>query len=236
MIVAIHQPQYLSWVQYCDKADSCDLLVHLDNVKFHRGGVQNRNQIKTATGARWLTVPVNANESTTIREVTIADHKWHKKHIHLIEQNYRHAPFFSFFEGGLRPILAAEWANLCEMSIAVTDWMFDCLGIECKRVRASELTVSGVKDDRNLEICEAVGATVYLSGQGARAYQDEKKFRQHGIELRYQEYRNPSYPQCHPEIGFVPDLSALDLILNVGPQAREIMHSGRNPAGSTVLS
>jgi hypothetical protein len=47
---------------------------------------------------------------------------------------------------------------------------------------------------------------------------------------------NPSYPQCHADIGFVPNLSALDLILNTGPQAREIMLSGRQPTDLTVVS
>jgi hypothetical protein len=87
-----------------------------------------------------------------------------------------------------------------------------------------------------VNICEAVGAEVYISGQGARDYQDEKKFQERGIELRYQEYRNPPYPQCYSDIGFVPNLSALDLILNTGPQAREIMHAGRKPADMPALS
>ena len=235
MIVAIHQPQYLPWLPYCDKAASCDLLVHLDNVQFQRRGVQNRNQIKTRTGAHWLTVPVNATQATTIREVTIANPHWHKKHIGSIEHNYCHAPFFRLFEEGLRPILVAGWENLCELNIAVTNWMFDSLEIECRRVRASDLKVLGAKDDLILGICDVVGAKTYLSGQGARAYQDEKKFEEHGIELRYQEYKSPSYPQCFPEIGFVADLTALDLILNAGPQAREIMHSGKNPASASPL-
>jgi hypothetical protein len=234
VIVAIHQPQYLSWVQYCDKADQCDILVHLDDVQFHRGGVQNRNNIKTNKGARWLTVPVTAHLTTTIREVTIADRTWRKQHLHLIEHNYCHAPFFSLFQDGLRPILQAEWTNLCELNIAVTDWLFSTLGIHCKKIRASELRVSGAKDSRIIGICEAVGGSIYLSGQGASAYQDATAFQERGIELRYQEYKNPTYPQCFPEIGFVPDLTALDLILNAGPQAREIMLSGRMKAGPTV--
>ena len=88
MRVAIHQPQYLPWLPYCDKADQCDLLVHLDDVQFQRRGVQNRNQIKTPTGAQWLTVPVNASRDTLIQDVTIADALWQRKH-GSIEHNYR---------------------------------------------------------------------------------------------------------------------------------------------------
>ena len=41
---------------------------------------------------------------------------------------------------------------------------------------------------------------------------DEAKFRAHGIELRYHEYHNQTYPQCHPDVEFVSDLSAVDMI------------------------
>jgi hypothetical protein len=230
--VAIHQPQYLPWLPYCDKADSCDIFVYLDNVQFMRRGVQNRNQIKTPRGPAWLTVPVSAPREEKIQHVRIAGTAWQKDHILTIEHNYARAAAYERFNNGLKPlVLAHSWDYLADLNIAVTDWMFAQLGITCQCLRASELKVSGVKDDLLLAICKAVGATVYLSGQGAKAYQDEARFRQHGIELRYQHYQNQPYRQCFPEIGFVPDLSALDLILNMGDAARAIMLAGRQPEG-----
>lgn len=221
MIVAIHQPQYLPWLPYCAKAGRCDLFVYLDTVQYQKNGLQNRNQIKSAQGAQWLTVPVNASLEHTIRQTRIADQRWSRKHIQSIRQNYARAPFLDLFEKGLRPILEQPHENLADLNIAVTEWMFGCLGIGCKRVRGCDLNVSGTKDDLVISICEAVGATVYLSGQGAAAYQDENKFRAHNLELRYHHFQGQSYPQCHAAAGFVPDLSALDVILNLGPQARE---------------
>ena len=229
-IVAIHQPQYLPWVPYCDKADCCDLFVYLDNVQFQKNGVQNRNQIKTASGAAWLTVPVHATLSKTIEETGIADPRWRKKHVRSIEMNYARAQHLEWFEQELKPVLEREWAMLADLNVTVTECLFERLGIKCKRVRASQLNVNGAADDLVANICKALGADVYLSGQGARSYQDEKKFRERGIELRYQKYHNMPYKQCHAEIGFVPDLSVLDLVLNAGPQARFIMQAGHGPA------
>ena len=57
------------------------------------------------------------DRNTTIREVAIADAHWQRKHIGSIEDSYRHAPFFNMFEKGLRPILAEERANLCELEM-----------------------------------------------------------------------------------------------------------------------
>src|SRR5262245_43698877 len=109
----------------------------------------------------------------------------------------------------------------------MTEWMFGVLGVRCRRVRASQLAVTGAKEDLIVSICKATGATEYLSGTGAAPYQSEASFRAHGLALRYQAYHAPEYPQCWPQLGFVPELSALDLILNTGPEARSIMLKGR---------
>ncbi|MDR3400907.1 MAG: WbqC family protein [Chthoniobacter sp.] len=232
MIVAIHQPQYLPWIPYFDKADQCDVFVHLDSVQFQKNGVQNRNQILTAQGPLWLTVPVSASLERTIRDTPIADRRWPKKHIRTIEQEYRRAPHAGLFDESLRALLEQDWPSLAALNIAVTGWMFERLGIRCRCVRASDLVVDGTKDDLVIGICRAVGATEYLSGTGAKSYQTPEKFTEHGIALRYQNYRNQPYSQCHSTSAFTPDLSALDLLLNAGPQARGIMLQGRNVAAS----
>ena len=224
--VAIHQPQYLPWVPYCTKAEARDLFVYLDNVQFQRRGVQNRNQIKNAQGSMWLTVPVTARRTTGIAEVRVADKKWQMAHIRSIRENYARASYLHYFTDGLKPILEQDWTFLVDLNMKVTEWMFDALGITCRQIRAGDLDVGGTKDDLIIDICKAVGGDIYVSGEGARAYQGEEEFLNNGLELRYLSYRTVSYPQCHPNVGFVPDLSALDLILNMGPHAREVLLEG----------
>jgi hypothetical protein len=231
MTVAIHQPQYLPWLPYIDKADQADVFVYLDTVQYQKNGLQNRNQILTAQGPRWLTVPVHASLDRAILETTIADPGWARKHVRTIEQEYRKAPAFGLFRDELAPLLAPEYASLAELNIAVTEWIFAKLQVASRRVRASELGVTGGKEELVLRICATLGASAYLSGEGARSYQKPEHFGAQGIELRYQQYRNPSYAQCHGS-DFTPDLSALDLLLNAGAAGREIMLSGRLPCSS----
>jgi hypothetical protein len=227
MIVAIHQPQYLPWLPYFDKADRCDVFVYLDTVQFQKNGVQNRNKVKTGAGATWLTVPVHASSQDRIRDVVIANSQWHQKHIRTIEMNYARAENFQWFSHRLRGLLEREWEYLTDLNIAASEELFDALRITCRRVRSSELEVVGKRDQLVLNICEALNATVYLSGQGAKAYQDDEEFQRRGIQVHYQEYRSQPYKQCHPEIGFVSDLSALDLILNNGDNVRQLLLAGR---------
>jgi hypothetical protein len=226
MRVAIHQPQYLPWLPYFDKADACDLFVYLDNVQYQKNGVQNRNQIKTSQGPLWLTVPVHAQLGQTFSEVSLGDKKWPRKHLQTLAQSYSQAAHRSLLAEFSAP-LEKPWENLGELNIAITEWLFQQLGIHTRRLRASTLNVSGAKEELVLAICRAVGATEYLSGQGAREYQSPDNFKSAGLSLLYHHYEHPEYAQCHRHLGFLPRLSVLDLLLNTGPEAGPILKQGR---------
>ncbi|MEC9380181.1 MAG: WbqC family protein [Candidatus Latescibacterota bacterium] len=58
MIVSIHQRQFMPWLGYFNKMDQADHFILLDSVQFKKNEWQNRNRIKAAQGAQWLTVPV----------------------------------------------------------------------------------------------------------------------------------------------------------------------------------
>ncbi|MBW2619625.1 MAG: WbqC family protein, partial [Deltaproteobacteria bacterium] len=53
--------------------------------------------------------------------------------------------------------------------------------------------------------------SVYLTGTGSRDYLDGEMFESAGIELRWQEFEHPSYPQLHGP--FEPMLSVLDYLM-----------------------
>lgn len=230
MIVAIHQPQYLPWTPYFDKIDAADVFVFLDDVQFQRRGVQNRNQVLGPDGPVWLTVPVNATRESLINEVRIAENPWQHTHLRTIEAAYKRAPFWSDHGPALLDLLGQEWEHLVDLNLAVTAFFLRALGITTRCVRSSELAVDGAKQDRIIALCAASGATEYLSGGGARAYQDPAEFAARGIRLLYQNYAARPYPQRFGGENFTPGLSALDLLLNAGPGAREILLAGRGPS------
>ncbi|MBK9161509.1 MAG: WbqC family protein [Nitrosomonadales bacterium] len=216
--VAIHQPQYLPWLPWFAKAAASDIFVYLDNVQYQKNGVQNRNQIKSASGPIWLTVPVRASTDMEIRSVPIDGNHWVAKHQKSLSMNYAKAPFAHLLKDEIFPILAKEWPNLADLNIALTEWMFDYMGVQARRIRASELQATGNKQDLVINICKELGACRYLSGNGASAYQNEADFKAQGVELQYFHFEMPEYPQQHPGLGFVPGLSAIDVLLNTGPE------------------
>ena len=54
-----------------------------------------------------------------------------------------------------------------------------------------------------------------------RDYLDLALFDRAGIRVVWQDFVHPEYPQQHG--AFVPYLSALDLVLNCGPESRGIL-------------
>ena len=73
-----------------------------------------------------------------------------------------------------------------------------------------------------------MGADQYLSGLGGLNYLVRKDFERSGIEVRFQQFNLPKYRQCFPEIGFISNLSILDLLFNKGKKSIDVMRSGEH--------
>ena len=80
---------------------------------------------------------------------------------------------------------------------------------------------TGNKTQRLVSICKKLKATHYLSGESARNYILGSEFSDQNIELEYQEYQHPEYPQRYE--GFVPFLSTIDLLFNCGEKSLGIL-------------
>lgn len=221
--VAIHQPQYLPWMPYFQKLSQADCFVFLDNVQYQSRGLQNRNQVKGPNGAVWLTVPVKSNRGDLISQIPMVDGKWKKKHTATIEQFYSKAPFFDLYSSRIKPVIMSEISLLSELNKQLINVFVDILDIQTKLLDASSLTVSGSKQEMIIDICREVNATVYLSGCGAKDYQSSNNFENHGISLRYHDSVLPTYDQCFARQGFVPGMSALDTVLNLGEDAAQYL-------------
>lgn len=226
MRVAIHQPQYLPWLGYLAKWAAADVFVFLDTVQYEKNGWQNRNRIRTADGAHWLTVPVHAHLGTPIAEVAVdATQPWRARHLRAIEQAYTRAPHLDTYRAGLHGLLSREWAQLAPLAVASADWLARAAGIDTPARLASSLAVEGADaTDRLVAICKALGADTYLAGGHGARYMDGARFGAAGISVLYQRYAHPVYPQQHGE--FIPFLSGVDLLLTHGDESLRILRQG----------
>ena len=226
LAVAIHQPHYLPWMGYLAKLDRADCFVYLDTVQFEKNGWQNRNRIKAPQGTQWLTVPVRHRFGQTIAEVAIAEAAvWARKHRQALTTHYGRAPHFAATWPALETLYAAAWERMADLAVASAECLARLLGIHRPTVRASALgPLPDEPTERLVVICQRMAADTYLAGAAGSEYMDLDRFARAGIRVLVQEYRHPEYPQRYGP--FVPNLAAVDLLCNVGPQSLAVLRRG----------
>ena len=223
MKCVILQPSYIPWRGYFDQINRADVFVFYDDVQYDKRGWRNRNQIKTAQGRQWLTIPVHSQrvveKSAPINQVEIDWSKpWNETHWKTLTYAYGRAPFFRTYAPLLEPFYQRHDIFLADFTIDLTVALARELGIRHTRfMRSSEMLPTGRKTDRLVQILLQLGANHYISGPSARDYIENDKFASAGITLEYMDYNYPEYPQLHPP--FDPNLSILDLLFMTGPDA-----------------
>jgi hypothetical protein len=226
-IVSVHQPNFLPWLGFFDKIKQSHRFVILDQVQVPRGkSVANRNKIKTAQGAHELVVPLShpagSQRLSSYLEVGFGDGKWLKTTEKTIEMAYKKAPFFAEIWPVVQGWLHAE--TFCEMNVACITEISQRLGFSTEIIRQQQITgLTGENNELILGICAKLGATTYLSGTGAAKYNDPVAYQNQGVDLAYQSFQHPDYPQLHG--AFISHLSVIDALFNVGWKGTSLLLS-----------
>src|SRR5579859_3080262 len=222
LIVGIHQPNFMPWMGFFNKICLVDEFVLIDEVQYVRGSVCNRTKVKNNMGdAVWLTVPVNLENgsASTFNQAKIADPNWQKKALNLIKASYLKTPFFRLYFPEIEELLSRDYSSLAKLNIALINFFCVKFAIDTPIHIQSELGIEfGKKNYLNLGITMHFKGNVYLSGGGARKYNDDSLFLKEGIELRYQDFKAPRYGQANGE--YIEGLSILDLLFNEGEKGR----------------
>jgi len=222
------QPTYLPWIGYFALMDQVNIFVFLDSVQFDKRSFQQRNRIRTEQGELYLTVPVysKGKQKQKIIDVEIDQtQKFKKKHLASIQSNYSRAPYFKEYWAEFLEIYEKQTGKLIELNLDLIHWISEKLGIETEFRRSSEIPNEGRKADLLFSICKVLNATQYVSPLRSKDYLvKHNPFENSPIELSYIHYDQPQYQQVYT--GFVPYLSALDLLMNEGDSSLDIIRSG----------
>lgn len=230
MIVAAHQPSYLPWLGYLDKAAKADLFVVMDDLQFEAGNFQHRNRIKLNSGVAWLTVPLERGpQRERILDKRIANggsprEHWQRRTWLTLTTHYGRSPHFARYRDELEELYTRPWTRLVDLDARVFDFARRAFAITRPVLHASSLDLVGAKTERIIDLCRKVGARAYLSGRGGSTdYLDVDALRRAGISVVWQQFAHPVYPQRYPAQGFVPNLAFLDLLFNCGPDSASIL-------------
>jgi hypothetical protein len=222
MIVAIHQPNYIPWLGYFRKVVSADVFVFFDNVQMPMGkSYVTRNLVKIPAGPLWLTVPVEKlGDPGLIAETRIVAGPWARKHAATLRGAYAGSAGFTEVLELLESAYRNGHERIADLNIEIIERVTRHLGAtELRFVRASEMKHGRTGAESIVPILEELGATAYLTGHGSGSMRhlDTGDLAARGIETRFVDEAFPPYPQRHGD--FVPNLSIVDALLNLGAPA-----------------
>ena len=227
MILTAHQPSYLPWLGLIHKIALADRFVSFDQVQYVPKDWISRNQILTAQGPIYLTVPCQSKGrfGSTIAKTKINNSiNWRKKDWASMSLAYRKSKFFHRYADFFKDTYERDWNYLADLNVHILKWMLNELGVSVVFEAARDYDFHGEKSALVQNMCQQLGAKQYIFGALGRGYADLASFEAAGITVVFQDYRHPEYPQMRP--GFTPYMSALDLMFNCGPDSLDILMSG----------
>ncbi len=225
MIVATHQPIFCPWSGFFYKMFLSDLFVLLDDVQFPLGTTWvSRNRFKSQQGVLWLNVPVwkKGKGLQLINQVKMCyETKWKEKHLRSMEMAYKNAPYFSDHFPFWQDLYNQQSSELFSLNFQFIEYLKTCFQISTPIQKSSSLTIDLTGNERLIELCKRVNASVYLAQYEARKYIREDLFSAAGIKVEYFRFSHPVYPQLGGNFSY--NLSSWDLVFNCGPAIKKIL-------------
>lgn len=231
--VAIIQSSYIPWRGFFAAVALCETFVFFDSVQFTRRDWRTRNAIKTPQGVHWLSVPVQqkGNFQAPIDSIRIANPDWWQAHLKSIEMTYRRAAHFEDAFPVIRSLFesVADLPTLSQVNQGMIIALCKALRIETRLLRDIDLLPREAMaemqpTERLAKLSAAAGAQIYLSGPSAKSYLNEEEFNALGMQVEWIDYSRfgEPYPQLWGD--FVPGVSVVDTLLNLGfDQTRAIV-------------
>ncbi len=225
MTVSIHQPSYFPWLGWLHKVIHSDTFILMNDVQLTDSSYQHRNIFLTRDGQeKYLNIGIKKKgyKDISLKDIELLPVvKWQNEHRKFLQANYAKHPYYNEVMGYVEPIFTNEYNTLGEVLKDVTEIVWRLFDIKTALVYQHELEYDKAarKGDLVIELVKAVKGNIYLSGQGAKAYQDEADFERNNIRLVYQQFKHPEYTQLNTggnPGNFKAGISCLDLLFNEG--------------------
>tara|TARA_Y100000817_G_C16785808_1_gene512740 strand:- start:434 stop:1111 length:678 start_codon:yes stop_codon:yes gene_type:complete len=223
LIVTIHQQNFLPYSGFFHKLSLADTFVLLDNTQF-QFDYTNRNKILKSDG-NWtrISIPIKKHQKfLPIKDIEIDNDKnWKIQNLNLLLSCYENSKYFYLYKNFFEELFSSEWKYLYEINLEIIKKCIEWLDIKINLVKESELNVNGESSEKLVNICKKLGAKTYVSGPGGKKYLNQNLFYDNDIRLVYQNFSSNVYHQ-NTDV-FVPDLSIIDLLANLGPNSKSFL-------------
>lgn len=222
--LAVMQPYFFPYIGYWQLIHAVDCFVIYDDVNYIKRGWVNRNRLLINGKPTYITVPLHqASQFKRICETTLQPSPfWRDKLVKKIEMSYRKSPCFAEVFPIVENLIHYETNSLADYLAHQLQTLAAFMGIKTEFVSSGDRYANGHLSGqiRVLDICKSEGAATYINSKGGQTLYDTKIFQNEGINLRFIAMLALPYKQRTSE--FVPDLSIIDALMEIGPV--EIKH------------
>lgn len=170
---------------------------------------RNRCIITDANGPLALTIPTEktGEGKCLMRDVRISNHgNWRHQHWNALEAAYRHTPFFQYYEDDFRPFYEKKISYLYDLNMQLMQLICELIGLE---VSLSPTNQYQHNPDEMADF---------------RTIISPKAPWQEDVEFVPAEY----YQVFKEKHGFLPNMSIVDLLFNMGPESIIILNNSQS--------
>lgn len=222
--VGLMQPYLFPYLGYFQLLHAVDEYVIYDDVQFIKGGRINRNNILVNGEATRFTVSLKkASPNKLINQIEIHDD--FNSFQSMLDKAYHGAPQKEIVSWLIRDICAYEDKNLANFTGNSIKKIADYLGIGTTLLYSSNLNKDNSLQgqDKVIDICEELGAGLYINAIGGQELYDKQTFKKHRIELKFLKPELRQYAQFNND--FIPYLSIIDIMMFNSPaEIREMLN------------
>ena len=163
---------------------------------------RNRCTIAAPDGKLALSIPtVKPNTlKCPMRDIRISDHgNWRHLHWNAIESAYNHTPFFEYYKDDFRPFYEKKYEFLADFNEELCRLICSLIDIQPDMERTSEYRTEFTLDETDFR----------------ESIHPKKDFTLEDTAFSPQPY----YQVFQERLGFLPNLSIIDLLFNMGPES-----------------
>ena len=203
---------YLAQVEYYTKLLAYDRVCIEQHDHYIKQTYRNRCTIAAPDGELALSIPTvkPASLKCPMCDIRISDHgNWRHLHWNAIESAYNHTPFFEYYKDDFRPFYEKKYEFLADFNEELCHLVCSLIDIQPVMERTSEYKTGFAPGEADFR---------------------ERIHPKKDFSLEDPDFSPQSYYQVFQErLGFLPNLSIIDLLFNMGPESLLVLQQSNKP-------
>tara|TARA_R110000868_G_scaffold259361_5_gene517256 strand:+ start:5817 stop:6596 length:780 start_codon:yes stop_codon:yes gene_type:complete len=216
LILTLLTPQFAPNLFDLASMLKADRVILQDVEKWSRKGRTHRAEIRNEESTQWINLPIlGKDRKKAIKDVRL-DHsqRWFDPFWNAITHNYKNATWFDFYENELKSDIQkiTEFEYILDFNLYFFNRLLQFLELNINFELAGNIEGYSTFPD---ECAKNLGADILFLEYKSKNYQRQSRETQASVQ------NHPTYNQAY--LGFKPNCSILDLLLNEGKESFKVI-------------